>query len=159
MSTDSAGDRHGPGIHLHPPFIYAISILAGIAADHFLPLAMPLDLHGRLYGGIVLAVATCIALWALFHFYHADTDVRPDRPDNALITGGPYTYTRNPLYIVLSLVQVSVAIWLDKLWILLLLPVSIVVITRYAIAREEHYLEKLFGQDYRDYKARVRRWL
>mgnify|MGYP001817063050 CR=1 FL=1 len=155
----SDGDKHGPGIHLHPPFIYAITMLAGIGLDHFLPLAMPLDLQGRLYGGIVLGLSTCIALWALYHFYTEDTDVRPDRPDSALITGGPYSFTRNPLYIVLSLVQVSVAIWLDMLWILLLLPLSIIVITRYAIAREEHYLEKCFGQDYRDYKARVRRWL
>ena len=108
MSADSAGDTHGPGIRLHPPVIYAISILAGITLDHFLALPMPLDLHGRLYGGIVLAVATGIALWALYHFYRADTDVRPDRPDSALITGGPYRFTRNPLYIVLSLVQLSV---------------------------------------------------
>lgn len=159
MNTDNAGDTHGPGVRLHPPVIYAISILAGIAFNHFLPLSMPFDLHGRLYGGVVFAVATCIALWALYHFYRADTDVRPDRPDSALITGGPYDFTRNPLYIVLSLVQISAAVWLDKLWILLLLPASIIVITRYAIAREEHYLGKLFGQDYRDYKARVRRWL
>ena len=76
-----------------------------------------------------------------------------------LVECGIYRFTRNPLYIVLSLVQVSVAIWLDMLWILLLLPLSIIVITRYAIAREERYLEKCFGQDYRDYKARVRRWL
>ena len=85
--------------------------------------------------------------------------MRPDRPDTALITTGPYRFTRNPLYIGLSLVQLSAACWLNNLWILLLLPLSIVVITQYAIAREERYLEKLFGQDYLDYKARVRRWL
>jgi protein-S-isoprenylcysteine O-methyltransferase Ste14 len=152
-------DRHGPGIRLHPPVIYAISILAGIGLNNFRPLVMPFGLHGKLYAGILLTLAVVIAGWALFGFYSARTDVRPDSPDSALITCGPYCYTRNPLYIALSLIQVTVAFWLNNLWILLLLPLSMIVITRYAIAREEQYLEKLFGQDYLDYKASVRRWL
>lgn len=155
----NGSDRHGPGIRLHPPIIYAISILAGIGLNNLWPLAMPAGLHGKLYGGIILALAMAIAGWALFGFHAARTDVRPDRPDTALITAGLYRYTRNPLYIVLSLVQVTAAVWLNNLWILLLLPLSITVITRYAIAREERYLEKVFGQDYLDYKKRVRRWL
>lgn len=158
MTADNGNDRHGPGIRLHPPVIYAVSILAGIGLDKFWPLAMPPGLHGMLYAGCILAVAVGIALWSLYQFYREDTDVRPDRPDRALITGGPYRYTRNPLYITLSLIQLAVAVWLNNLWILLFLPLSIIAITHYAIAREERYLEKLFGRDYLDYKARVRRW-
>ncbi len=74
----------------------------------------------RLYGSILIVISVCIAAWALLHFHRNDTDVRPDKPDSALITSGPYRFTRNPLYIVLTLVQVTVAIWLDNLWILLL---------------------------------------
>lgn len=159
MTAGNGNDRHGPGIRLHPPVIYAISILAGIGLENLRPLAMPAGLHGRLYGGCILAVAVAIALWSLYQFYGANTDVRPDRPDRALLTNGPYGYTRNPLYMTLSLVQLAAAVWLNNLWILLALPLSVIVITRYAIAREERYLEKLFGRDYLDYKARVRRWL
>ncbi len=158
MTADNGNDGHGPGIRLHPPAIYAISILAGIGLDKLRPLAMPAGLHGRLYGGCIVAVAVAIALWSLHRFYRANTDVRPDRPDRALLTSGPYRYTRNPLYITLSLVQLAAAVWLNNLWILLALPLSVFVITRYAIAREERYLEKLFGRDYLEYKARVRRW-
>lgn len=159
MSPGEGEDRHGPGVRLHPPVIYAISILGGIGLDNLWPLDMPADIQGKLSGGIVLVFAIIIAGWALYEFQSARTDVRPDRPDSALITGGPYKYTRNPLYIVLSLVQITAAVWLDNLWILLLLPLSIIVITHYAIAREERYLEKRFGQEYLDYRKRVRRWL
>jgi len=160
MKTDSTDDdTHGPNIRLHPPIIYAISILSGIGLDNTWRLPMPYGIHGTLYSGITLGILFLIAGWSLFRFNHAGTDVRPDKPDNALITSGPYRYTRNPLYIALTLAQVSVALWYNNLWILLLVVPSLIVITRYAIAREERYLEKLFGQQYLDYKQRVRRWL
>ena len=92
---------------------------------------------------------TAVRFWAAGHLHKTVL----------LITSGPYRYTRNPLYIALTLAQVSVALWYNNLWILLLVVPSLIVITRYAIAREERYLEKLFGQQYLDYKQRVRRWL
>jgi protein-S-isoprenylcysteine O-methyltransferase Ste14 len=152
-------DRYGPGVRLHPPLIYGISILSGIGLDNLYSLAMPFGLHGNVYGGFIITIAIALALWSLIQFHREGTDVRPDRPDDVLLTSGPYRFTRNPLYIVLTLAQVTAAVWLDSLWVLLLTPVSVIVISRYAIAREERYLEKLFGQDYLDYKKRVRRWL
>jgi len=152
-------DRHGPGVRLHPPLIFGISILCGIVLYKLHPLPMPYGLHDTLYGGIVITIAFAIALWAILEFYREGTDVRPDRPDSTLLTDGPYRFSRNPLYISLALVQVTAAIWLNNLWILLLTPLSVVIISRYAIRREEHYLAKLFGQKYHDYKKRVRRWL
>lgn len=152
-------DHHGPGVRLHPPVIYGISILCGIGLDNLHPLTIPYGLHGTAAGGFVISLAVAIALWALVQFLREGTDVRPDRPDTALITTGPYRYSRNPLYIVLTLVQVTAAFWLNNLWVLLLTPASIIVISRYAIRREERYLEELFGQQYLEYKQRVRRWL
>jgi len=152
-------DRHGPNVQVHPPIIYAISILSGIGLNNLWPLPMPFVLHGPFYGSIIIAIATVIAVWALLHFHRNDTDVRPDKPDSALITSGPYRFTRNPLYIVLTLAQITVAVWQDNLWVLLLVIPSVIVITRYAITREELYLEQLFGQKYLEYKQRVRRWL
>ena len=119
---------------------------------------MPWDINGKYIGGAILVMGGCLALWALYQFHRVNSDVRPDRPDTILITTGPYRYTRNPLYIVLSMIQVAAAFWLDNLWILLLLPLSVIVIRLYAIAREERYLEETFGQDYLDYSKRVRRW-
>jgi len=152
-------DTHGPDIRLHPPIIYAISILSGIGLNNLWPQTMPCDIYGRTWGILLIALAIVIAVWALLQFHKADTDVRPDKPDSSLITSGPFRFTRNPLYIVLTLTQITTAVWLNNLWIVLLVIPSVVVITFYAIAREERYLERLFGQDYLDYKKRVRRWL
>lgn len=156
---DLHNDLHGPGIRIHPPIIYAISILIGIGLHNERPLAIPLEIYGRLYGSALFFLALVIAGLSLREFLRANTNVRPDKPDNTLITTGPYRYTRNPLYIVLTLAQITVAIWFNSAWILLMTIPSVVVITQYAIKREEHYLEKLFGQDYIEYRQHVRRWL
>ena len=158
-SDNSQPDPHGPGVRIHPPLIYAASILGGIGIDRVWPVPMPLGLHGPLYSGIILVLVLLLAGLCIYEFHKAGTDVRPDRPDSALITGGPYCHTRNPLYIGLTLVQVAAAVWLDNAWVLALAAVSVIVITRYAIRREEHYLERLFGAAYLDYKQRVRRWI
>ena len=152
-------DKHGPDVRLHPPILYAISILLGIGLNNALPLAMPAGLDNRNYGIILIILSILLAAWSLYEFHKADTDVRPDKPDSALLTSGPYRFSRNPLYIVLTLIQLTVAIWLDNLWVMLMVIPSLIVITYYAIVREEHYLETLFGQQYLDYKRRVRRWL
>ena len=152
-------EQHGPGVRIHPPIIYALSILSGFVLNSYWPQAMPFAIHGPFYGGTVLALVLLLAGFSIFEFHRASTDVRPDKPDTALINSGPYRFTRNPLYIGLTLVQITVALWFNNAWVLIMVIPSVMVITLYAIRREERYLEKLFGQDYLDYKQRVRRWL
>jgi protein-S-isoprenylcysteine O-methyltransferase Ste14 len=153
------GDRHGPGVRIHPPVIFAASILTGYGIHALWPLAMPFGLHGKTVAIALLVPALVMTGLCLREFYRAKTDVRPDRPDTALITTGPYSLSRNPLYLVLVIIQLMVAAGMNMAWIALMSIASVIFITRYAIAREERYLEQLFGQDYRDYRARVRRWI
>jgi len=92
-------------------------------------------------------------------FRRAGTSVPTQTPTTALVIRGLYHYSRNPIYIALSLVHLGVAVAVDSPWIAATLPIVLIVIRYGVIAREEAYLEAKFGQAYRDYKARVRRWL
>jgi len=89
----------------------------------------------------------------------AGTNVRPDQPATAIVVDGPFRFTRNPLYLGLTGLYAGVALLVDALWPLLLLVPLLVIVKWGVIHREERYLEAKFGETYRLYKARVRRWL
>ena len=75
------------------------------------------------------------------------------------MTGGPFRYSRNPLYLGLILLYAGIATAVDAVVVLVFLVPAVVVLYYGVIVREERYLERAFGEDYRSYKARVRRWL
>lgn len=89
----------------------------------------------------------------------AGTPVRPNQPTTAIVTDGPYRYTRNPLYLALTGVYTGISLIVNALWPLVLLVAVLFVIQWGVVAREERYLEGKFGESYLAYKRRVRRWL
>ena len=86
-------------------------------------------------------------------------DPDPRTPSPELIPGGPYRYTRNPMYVGMTLIQAGIGIALGNLWILLLLVPTLWILRRSVIEKEEAYLERKFGDSYLRYRASVRRWL
>lgn len=92
-------------------------------------------------------------------FRRAGTHVAPGQPAAALVTAGPYRFTRNPIYIGFVLVYFGLSIVLTSVWILLLLLPVVLILQRGVVLREEAYLERKFGEAYRAYTARVPRWL
>ncbi|MDP6404052.1 MAG: isoprenylcysteine carboxylmethyltransferase family protein [Alphaproteobacteria bacterium] len=114
----------------------------------------------RLWAALaLLAMGLLIVVLALPKFRRAATPVRPDRPSTALISGGPYRFSRNPLYVALTLAYLGLAVALDSLWVLALLVPVLATMQVGVVAREERYLEAKFGDEYRAYKQTVRRWL
>jgi protein-S-isoprenylcysteine O-methyltransferase Ste14 len=85
--------------------------------------------------------------------------VEPWKPTTAIVTTGPYRFTRNPAYLGMALVYVGIALLAEALWVLVPLPFVLAIIDRAVIAREERYLQRKFGHEYLDYKATVRRWI
>lgn len=158
-SPDGSSLPQTSGVHFPPPFVYAAGILGGWALGRAWPLralgdswADPLALLLSLAG--LLLVGSALGL-----FRAAGTDPLPMRPSTALVLRGPYRFTRNPMYLGMALLYAAVALLFDLAWALLLLPVVLLVIRSAVIAREERYLETRFGDEYRAYRARVRRWL
>ena len=89
----------------------------------------------------------------------AGADPHPYEPTTAIVTTGPYAVTRNPMYVFATVVYVGIAFVVNTLWPIALLPVGIALLYYGVIAREERYMEKVFGDEYLKYKARVRRWV
>ncbi len=94
----------------------------------------------------------------LLAFARADTPF-DFRPVKAVVTEGPYSFTRNPMYISFSLIYAGIGVAFESVVALLLLSVAIALIDRMIIPREERYLEQRFGEEYLRYKAKVRRWI
>jgi len=147
------------GVKVPPPFIY----LAGLLLGGLLEVLEPLDGLESPWRWIALAlgIAGFVLLGpaAMRRFLRAETDLRPFRPTSAIVTDGPYRFTRNPMYVGMTLLYVGLAIGFDLIWALVLLPAVLLVIRFHVIAREERYLETKFGEEYLGYKRRVRRWV
>lgn len=113
-----------------------------------------------LAGGLAI-VGLGIAVMGVNEFKKAQTTVNPHIPNNAtsLVTRGIYQYTRNPMYLGLSLALLGWAVYLSNGSAFILLPVFVIYISRFQIQPEEKVMMQKFGNNYRDYKARVRRWL
>ena len=154
MATDDT-----PGILAPPPLIFAAALLLGWLLGLVVPVpALPAAIAP--WVGLVLVIAgMAIAIAALWAFRHARTAVDPYRPSTALVRSGPFARSRNPIYIALILLSLGLALLANVLWCVLLLPPAVAVLRRGVIAREEAYLERRFGDDYRDYRATTRRWL
>ena len=144
---------------IRPPFVYLTTIALGV----WLHLIWPVRLVARAVSGplgaTVVLLAMALFLWASRTFRSAGTPVPGNRPTTTIVRAGPYRYTRNPIYLSFSLLQLGIALWVSSLWLFVTLIPAVTLMSLVVIPREEHYLESRFASDYLPYKASVRRWL
>jgi protein-S-isoprenylcysteine O-methyltransferase Ste14 len=157
-----SSDTPVAGYLTRPPLLFLVCLVLGLAMDRLFPLPMNLPevtlIHWPVGGGLVLIGVAIVAAGGR-NFSRAATPVPSNRPVRALVTTGIHGWSRNPIYIGMLLLYAGIGITARAPWILIL-ALPLVIILRYGvIAREEAYLERRFGDDYRNYKARVRRWL
>ena len=155
--------RDVAGVIAPPPLLFALFLVLGLALDWLLPGRLwPVELPWPVRWGIGLALVVAgglLNLAAERRFRAAGTDVRPWRPSTALAAGGPYRFTRNPMYLGLLLVLAGIALATDGPWLLAQLVPLGLVLHFGVVRREEAYLERLFGDAYRQYRQQARRWL
>jgi protein-S-isoprenylcysteine O-methyltransferase Ste14 len=135
----------------------------GYGLERLVPLvALPTISSILRYGIGGFIVATSVALfgvWPAVLFRRSGQDPKPWTATPELVLEGPYKLTRNPMYLMMVLVCVGFAVILVSAWVLLLTPLCGMILYLTAIRHEEVYLEKKFGDSYRRYQDRVRRWI
>ena len=157
--TGAAGADRGAAVPFPPPLMYLGWLLAGVGLHLALDLGEP-PVAVRIAGAVVgIGAFIYFDSGAMQRFRRAGTSPIPWRPSSALVVDGPYRLTRNPMYVGMAFLFAGLAFALGTLLALVFLPAAILTVDRVVIAREEPYLERLFGADYVAYKRRVRRWL
>ena len=151
-----------PGLVAPPPFLYAGSLLTGFLLNQLLPVKL-LSKRTRvariIIGAISAGAGVMLGNAAFGEMRRAKTNVNPTRPTTTIVSTGPYQLTRNPIYLAFTLLYAGISLLSNTFWTMLLLPFVLFVMNRGVIAREEHYLENKFGEQYLSYKRLVRRWL
>lgn len=154
---ENQSDR--PGIVILPPVLMALALVLVLVLHHFFPFpvgARPLATAL----GIVLGVSGIgSAAWGRVTLVKSGTNVNPLKPTTAIVTGGPFRFTRNPLYFgVMSLFVGLFATHWHLVGLVVLIPVFLILHSG-VVLREEAYLERKFGDSYQSYKSAVRRYL
>ena len=148
-----------PQVIAPPPLIYLSGLTVGIVLHLLKPLPfLPKNLVLPL-GVVLIVISIMLVITAMREFIKAKTNIDVRKPTTSIVSTGPYQFTRNPIYLSMTLVVVGIAVWVNTLWILITLVLVLLVMQFGVIAREEAYLVKKFGDEYLQYKTKVHRWM
>lgn len=151
--------KDSPGVIAFPPLLFLISLAIGVGIYFIHPAPLSPRLPLRILGGAFAAIAGSVALLARAQMVKAGTNVNPSLPATAIVSGGPYRFTRNPMYLSLCLLHLGIGLLLCDAAPSLMALALAAVLNWGVIIREELYLERKFGTVYSDYRRQVRRWL
>ena len=114
---------------------------------------------GHAAGWPIIVAGILFSAWSNRTMFRAGEDPDPYGPSTAIVDTGPYARSRNPIYVSFNVVCVGIAFVANTVWLIIFMPVGVALLYYGVIAREERYLERTLGDEYLQYKARVRRWL
>jgi protein-S-isoprenylcysteine O-methyltransferase Ste14 len=143
---------------IHPPILAGALMLVTVALHFMLPEERAVGWE-QVIGLVVVAFGVGVSCFAAAIFGARDTTRNPYGEPSAFVAQPPYTWTRNPMYLGLATTLFGLAIFFGSIVMLIAPAVFFAVIDRIVIPREEETMERLFGQEYRDYSYRVRRWI
>jgi len=142
-----------------PPLVYLAGILLGLGIDYLIPIRVIPNVLQQPVGGVLMSLGLVIALLSVATLYRAGTSPLHERPTTNVVPGGVFNWSRNPIYVGMTLICVGLAFFFDRAGIIAGTVPAVLVIHFIVIAREDAFLEAKFGQAYLDYKRQVRRWI
>ena len=141
------------------PVFFGVAVAAGFLLEWLFPTSLLTFSYSASVGFILIAASVVLVVFAVLPLKRARTAFDARRPTTSIVTTGAFGFSRNPTYVSLAVLQVGLGLLSQSLWVIIT-AVAAVAITHWGVVlREERYLERKFGQEYRSYAARVRRWL
>ena len=146
-------------VKIHPPILTLIFIAIAYVAKWVVPIPFAVPGVLRLIGFALVVIGFLCGVAAFLAFRKARTTLDPHGKVSAIVTGGIYRFTRNPIYLGFLLMLIGLPLNSGSYWGVLLAPIFLLSMNSLVIEKEEAYLEKKFKDVYTSYKSRVRRWL
>jgi protein-S-isoprenylcysteine O-methyltransferase Ste14 len=164
MNTETTNNSAGiptdsPGVIVFPPALPLGTMLLSILLNRMRPLHFPPMGWMKVAGGLLFILGALLVAWGRVTMMRAGTNVPPHKPTLAIVTDGPFRFTRNPLYFGGTAAYLGLSLGFNLVWAFILLAPMLFLLNWGIVRREERYLEKKFGETYLVYKARVPRWL
>lgn len=159
MSTEETPPSDGARLRIPPPAYAVLFALLAWGAQTVFACPSLLSYPWTLAGLVPGAMGAALVLWSLSHFRGRRTTVHPFGRPSALVIDGPYRLTRNPMYVSLALGMLGLAAFVGSLPFFLAPPAFVLAMTTIQIPHEERLLARLFGEEWEEYRSRVRRWL
>lgn len=152
-ATDNAG------VLAPAPAFFGAAVAVGFFLEWLLPTSLLSFPYGIAVGLTFIAVSVALVLFAVLPLVKARTAFDARKPTISIVTSGAFRISRNPTYLSLALLQVGLAFSFQALWVIITAVAAVAVTHWGVVLREERYLERKFGEEYRRYAASVRRWL
>ena len=144
---------------LLPPTLFLLCVLAMLALHAWLPLEQWPTGSWTAPGLLLLVGGLCITVWHARLFRLRQTNIKTFNPPDRLVTDGLFRISRNPMYLGFNLTLLGCALLLGSASPFAVVLVFLIITDRWYIAYEERVMTRTFGEDYRAYCKRVRRWL
>lgn len=155
----TTGLPDNPGVIAKPPTLTLAAFLLGFGLELVWPTHVPGGWVRSLIGVALVGAGVSGIAAAMRQFRAAGTNIETDRPSETIVASGLYARSRNPIYLAMAMVLIGLGLAVDSLWEIAMVVPLLGVLRWGVIAREERYLARKFGEPYRAYTARVRRWL
>ena len=142
-----------------PPIVYFVCLLVGLGLDYLWPVPILPQTVQYAVGFPIIALSFLLFGSVLREFTRVNTSITHGKPTTRIVSTGSFAYSRNPVDVSMTMLMLGIAIAADSLWIVVMAAPAVVIVQHFVIRREEAYLERKFGDEYRRYKAAVRRWI
>ena len=144
---------------IYPPLMVLAGIITQLLIGYIAPVEPLLSATWQYIGIALMVLGFATILLVARSFRKHETTIIPDGQPSTLMEGGLFAYSRNPIYVAMAVLLVGSGLAIGHIWALIVVPLFVLLVQQIWIVKEEENLEAEFGQIYRNYKIKVRRWL